>query len=260
MAFDLTLDTAAQPNRRSVHSDGVGWREVGTVHPSSEGSNTNRSWIRKPPTRFQSYAGAGARRQVADPQVLPAGEHREGILMDRGRDDHLDEEIREGFRDAPVDDRVQSDHRAEGGDRVGGARPLERLQTGPAHRDAAGRGVLDYGAGRAIDPAVDRQGRRLDIQQVVERQLLPLELAEITNPPGLLGGVERRLLVRILPVPERHHPRQREVEPGRHVLVGRRLVGRDRGVVFGHVAEDLGGEAAAGRGRRSRSGASRHRS
>jgi hypothetical protein len=100
--------------------------------------------------------------------------------------------------------------------------------------------VLDDGTGGTVRPRRHRRRRRLDVEQVVEGQFLPLQLAEVPDAPGFLGGVERRLLVGVLAIPEDHQALDRKVDPGGQPVFGRRQVPGDGGIVVRRVAEHLG--------------------
>src|SRR5437870_5817818 len=91
-------------------------------------------------------------------------------------------------------------------------RALVRLCGRAPERDAARRGVLDDGAGDAVGPRGDRGDGGVHVEQIVERQLLAVQLPQVADA-GLVRGVERGPLVRVLPVTQRLAPLQRQREP-----------------------------------------------
>ncbi len=106
--------------------------------------------------------------------------------------------------------------------------------------------MLDDRAHRPVRPAPRGHGheRRVHVQQVIERQLLAVELLQFADA-RLLGGVQRRGLVRILPVAQLLAPLEREGNPLGPAWHGLREVAVDRGVVGGGVGKHLRGQRAA---------------
>ena len=70
---------------------------------------------------------------------------------------------------------VEGDDAAEGGLRVGGEGPLVGLQQGGAQGHAAGVGVLDDDAGRALVELLDALEGRVRVGDVVVGEFLALE-------------------------------------------------------------------------------------
>src|SRR2546422_11359267 len=120
-----------------------------------------------------------------------------------------------------------------------------RFSRRSAECDATGRGVLDDGARGAIRaaPAPGRDGQepRVQVEQIIEGQLLAGELLQIPDA-GLRGRIQRRGLVRVLPVAELLAALERDGDslgpPG--CILDQIAV--DRRVVCGGVGEHLGGE------------------
>src|SRR5437879_1848935 len=110
-----------------------------------------------------------------------------------------------------------------------------------AHANRRSRHSASVGARRltpfhpAASAACARRDRRdggIDVEQIVERQLLALELLQIADP-GLGGGVQRRRLMRVLAVAQLLTAVERQGDP---LGPSRRVFGEvamDRGVVGG---------------------------
>ena len=122
--------------------------------------------------------------------------------VDLGSDDHL--------RELPPEDRmgrslvqrpVERDHAAIGGRRIGPVRVLVGERGTCVDRHAARVCVLHDHAGRRVE-RVDGLKRRVSVDDVVERQLLALPLARVSDGASARSGrpVERRALMRVLAV------------------------------------------------------------
>ena len=108
--------------------------------------------------------------------------------------------------------------------------------------------MLDHHRGRLGKLAHDRQ-RAIEVQQVVVRKLLAVELPGGDHAgAGAVGpGVEGRLLVRVLAVPQHRLPRQGRRDRARERPLGHRP-GKEVGdgpIVAGGVGEGLAGQATA---------------
>jgi hypothetical protein len=167
----------------------------------------------------------------------------------RWRHHYLDEKIAHRLRRRLVHHRIEGDHRAKRRHWVGGSRLSEGLDGRTGDGDATGRRVLDHAAGGPSGPAADRPHPRVDVEQVVERELLPLPLGEVPHAPRFLGHVERRALGRVLSVAQRLYSLHGESQPARELLLLGREIARDGRVVIRGVGEDLGRELTAGLGR-----------
>ena len=102
--------------------------------------------------------------------------------------------------------------------------------------------MLDDHAGDAL-PRRHRHHRGVDVQEIVERQLLPVELLHVSQA-RLVSHVQRRALMRVLAVAQRLLPLEHEAQCGRQGFLGTRQVAEDRGVVRGRVGEDFRRERA----------------
>jgi len=139
-------------------------------------------------------------REGEDPQVLLFGEQGEGLLAEGGGGDDLQEEVRQGVDGGGVAGDVEDHDAAEGREGVGGPGPLEGRGGVLADPHPAGVGVLDDGGGGAGQFADQRPGA-VQVQEVVEGEFLPLELAEGRQEPIPLP-VEGGLLLGVLAVPQ----------------------------------------------------------
>jgi len=154
-------------------------------------------------------------RKLHDPQILLLLEQRDGLGIDARCDDDLHKQVAHRLGRRAIDDGVERDDRTECRRAVGRERAPIRVGGVPAQRDAAGRRVLDDDASGArvlILPRRHRHDRGVDIQQVVERQLLAVQLMHVADA-GFVRHVQRGALVRILAVAQRllplHHDAQR---------------------------------------------------
>ena len=183
--------------------------------------------------------GASALGVVEDPDRLLADERLERDLVVAGREQHLDELLRELLAERGADGAVEDDDAAVGGERVGCERDLVRLLDRRADGDAARVRVLDDHAGRERELAHE-QPRRVEVVEVVERELAAVQLLDARQQVGadaalgVVGGALMRVLavreVEVLLEDGREDRRERLAsrEPGRD----RRLVrgrGRERG-------------------------------
>ena len=117
---------------------------------------------------------------------------------------------------APSSSRLTADDPAERGDRIG----LERVPVGLDELVVRGEpdrvGVLDDGDRRRRVVAGDPV-RRVEVEQVVERRPVALELGRVGERAAAVRGlaVERRALVRVLAVAQVVHLLEDHREPAR---------------------------------------------
>ena len=167
----------------------------------------------------------GARpRQLHDPEILLLLEHRQRVRIDARRDDDLDEQLAHRLGGRAIDDGVERDHRPERRRAIGRERTVEGVRGVATQRDSAWRRVLDD---HARDPCVlappglpRRHGHhcRVDVQEIIERQLLAVELLQVANA-RLVGHVERGPLVRVFAVAQRLLPLEHETHGWRQRLL-----------------------------------------
>ena len=142
--------------------------------------------------------------------VLPLwrrGEDFQGVVVEMGSDDGFDEQARRGQHvgRGGVDRAVQTQHRAEGAQRVALHRPLQGRDQRIADSRAAGIVVLDHHRRRIGELADDRQGA-VEIEEIVVGKLLAVQLprGDHVGPVAVGPGIEGRLLMGILAVAEAH--------------------------------------------------------
>ncbi len=157
-----------------------------------------------------------------------------------GREQDLDELLGQPLRGGRVDRPVEGDHAAERAQRIGRERALVRLQSGGTDRRAARVVVLEDHARRLVEVAHDR-ARRVEVEQVVERQLLAVVLLDHRQQvhPRADLLVVRRPLVRVLAVGQVGDLLVGAHEQRREVLGLLGEPARDRGVVARRVGERL---------------------
>ena len=100
-----------------------------------------------------------------------------------------------------VDRPIQSDDAAEGGERIGVARPRVGLGDVVAGRRAAGIGVLDHARRRLVELEHDARGG-VEIEEIGERQLFALQDRRRAERGRRIEGVPRGRLMRVLAVAE----------------------------------------------------------
>src|SRR6266702_2347997 len=142
--------------------------------------------------------------------------------------------------------RVTTNDAASSADCSGRERALVRLGGGAAQGAAARGGVLDDRARRAVRPAprCDGEPGGVHVEQVIERQLLAVQLLQVADP-RLVGGVQRRGLVRILAIAQLLAALERQRDPLGPAGGISCQIAVDRGVVSGAVGKDLGGQLPA---------------
>ncbi len=206
-------------------------------------------------------AGAriGKRTGGQKAEIGLGGNDRLGLVADRRCDDHLGEELDDLFRGGRVEHLVERDDAAEGRGGIAGEGPLVGLDQARAGGDAAGVGVLDDRAGRALfgrELGNQLEGR-IRIIDVVVGELLALKQGGGGNARTLVAGdVEAGALVRVFAVAHgflqhaadaaivRHVDRQRLGEPvGDHRVIGRRA---RKGLGGELLAQRVGGLAVVG--------------
>ena len=156
---------------------------------------------------------------------------------------------------APVDHAVEDEDAAVRRDRIGGERRLVGLEQRSADGRAARVVVLDDDRRRQLE-LLDQPARRVEVEQVVERQLLAVQLRhhrqQVRARAGLrvVGGA----LVRVLAVRQVEHLLVHARVERREVVLALGEPARDRGVVARGVGERLGRQRLA---RRARTGGPR---
>src|SRR5262249_10360586 len=129
----------------------------------------------EPAARDEGGRGRGLMVDLEDAQVPLPRQNRQRALAAAGGDDVLEERLADLAGGRLVDFTVEGDGPAEGRDRVAGGRPLVGVVELFAAGNAAGRGVLDDGDGGRRE-VLDGGPGRVEIEQVVERERLPMEL------------------------------------------------------------------------------------
>ena len=205
--------------------------------------------------QFKPGAREHARKVGGDhPHLRLLGQHREGVVLDRGRNHRVELGGHEGARRRHIDGAVDRDDTAERRQPIRVARPHVGLCGRHAGRHAARVGVLDHRGGRLAELEHDARGR-VEVQQVGVRQFLALQEHRGAEGGRRLFGVPCRRLVRILSVAQvtdlgqpHREPRRRTARAGRsaretprlHRHVGQR--GGNRGVVRPGMRERLAGQ------------------
>ena len=173
------------------------------------------------------------------PQVLLFLEERAGVGLEVGRDDDFAEDLADGARQRLGEHAIADDDAAEGCLLVGREGFVPRLAQILVAADAAGVRVLEDGDGRLAE-LLDQLGRGGDVQDVVIREVLAVELGEVL----VECAVERACLVGILAVAQPGDAGQRDGEGGGGFLLLVEVV-RDGLVVAGRGDEDLDAEPLA---------------
>ena len=103
--------------------------------------------------------------------------------------------------------------------------------------------MLDDRARRAVRTVPRRHGaeRGVHVEEIVERQLLAVQLLELADA-GLVRGVERRGLVRVLAVAKLLAPLERKRDPLGPTGGVLGEIGVNRGIVSSRVGERFRGE------------------
>ena len=180
------------------------------------------------------------RRQGADqPEILLFLEKGARLGLKLWRDDHFAKNFADRFREGFVDRAVANDDAAERGLFVGRERFFPRLAQVGVAADAARVGVFQNRDGR-LGEFGDEISRRADVQNVVKRKFLPVQFLEV---PFEIA-VERGGLMRVLPVTQARHERERKRKRrfGRLLLVQE---SSNRAIVVGGLDKRLNGEAFA---------------
>ena len=181
------------------------------------------------------------------PDVLLGGEMVEGLLRERGREDDFEEDGLHCLGGRQVDLAVGGHDSAEDGDAVGLVSAGPSFQGVRAESHTAGVLVLHGHHRRAIELTQNLQ-RGVCILYIIVRKLLAVQLFGPGHRESLfLAGIEGRFLMRVLAVAQRLPLGEGKRQILRKFLTSLLCqVGRDVGVVGGRVAEDLGGQTAAG--------------
>src|SRR6202453_2792097 len=185
--------------------------------------------------RGRAHSRNGWVGQLQDAYLFLLGQYLQRRRVVAGGEQYLDELLGQPLGALPVHWPVERDHTAIGAGLIAGVGAfigrLDRL----AERAAARVVVLDDRARGPIE-LLDELAGGVEVEQVVERQLLAVQLGDTlqqvrgrANP-----GVERGLLVGVLAVAQVAHLLVGVAPRGREPLVGAaREPGRDRGVVAG---------------------------
>ena len=177
-----------------------------SISSSGSGSASRSCTSRPPSTRFRSHSDGSNGAPLRSLRIRDAGllrERLDGGRVVAGREQHLDELLREPLAERRADRPVEHDHAAVRRHRVGGERLLVGLLDRLGDRHAARVVVLDDHAGRAVE--LDREEPRGgEVVEVVERQRLAVELLDAREQvrAGAALGVVGGLLVRVLAVGE----------------------------------------------------------
>ena len=110
-------------------------------------------------------------RELQQAHVLLLAQYLEGLIVEAGGQQHLDELLRERPREGAVHGPVDRDHAAIGALRIAREGAFVGLARVFGDGAAAGVVVLDDRAGGCVE-GLDELPRRAQVQQVVERQLL----------------------------------------------------------------------------------------
>ena len=212
MAFDLTARTAAQANSRSASCVGAGRlrrRPTSSARPGRGRRPPHRGTGRgRPRQRLRiSSPSAGSRWfHLEQPDVLLRREDRHGTLLEAGGDHDFGEDLGDLTRHGCAHREVGGDDAAERRHRIASMRPSMRLRDVRPDRDPARVGVFDdRDRGRVEVVRRPPGGVRVDV--VVVRHLLAVNLPRAGQAIGLLlVAVQRRPLVRVLPVAQHRRP------------------------------------------------------
>src|SRR5256712_3503706 len=167
-------------------------------------------------------------------------EDLEGLRLISRSDHRIEDVAFDRLRRREVDGAVQAHNAAVRRNRVGGVSRLVRLYESRRKGDSGWVRVLDHDRRGSLEFRRDSEGR-IEVDQVVVGELLPLQLVRSRRRGGRERlPVERRLLIRVLPVAEvpnlviRDPKCRREdvpLTPGKEI--------EDRGIVSGRVPERL---------------------
>ncbi len=155
------------------------------------------------PTRGEKPVGL--LREAEDAQVLLLSQPLQRSNAIAGRHHTLDEQLGQRIGGRVVHLVSERDHRAEGAGGIGGQGALIRLDPRVAHRDAAGRRVLDDRAGGPLGAGERRQRhqRPVQIEDVVVGELLAVVLDEAGDAAGrrrIGDAIKGGTLVRVFAV------------------------------------------------------------
>ena len=117
------------------------------------------------------------------------------VFVDAGRDDGFDERRHQGARGRHIDRAVEADDATKGRERIRVAGTHVGLGGAGAGRHAARIRVLDHRGGRFAELEHDAQ-RRVEIEEVVVRQLLALQDGGVAEPVARILGVPGGALMR----------------------------------------------------------------
>ena len=222
-----------------------------TARISSRDSRpVSRSWTSSPPrTRFMSCSVIGERRRSWFSisrtsglawRISSASSENPGASTTS-----TNIELRRSASGA-LDRPVEAEDAAVGALAIGGQRQLEGVVLVRAHGHAAGVVVLDDRHGRQLE-LVHQPAPGVEVEQVVERQLLAVELRDHREQVRARAdlGVVGRALVRVLAVGKIEHLLERHRVLRREVVLALGEPARDGGVVARRVGERLEREALA---------------
>ena len=155
---------------------------------------------------------------VQDAHVRLGLQHLECVVVVAGRKQHLDELADQRFGQLAVNPAVQADHPTEGRHRVARKRPLVRLER--SSPTATPQGLLCLMITHAgIWNSRQQLPRRVEVEQVVERELLAAQLGDHRQHVracadlGVVGGALMWVLAvgQLEHLLERAHHQRREV-------------------------------------------------
>ena len=192
-------------------------------------SIVSRCCISRPPEIGRvSTAPAMRRSDLHQPQVLLLGEHLERVGLERGRDDHLGEDVLDLLGRSRVTGRLVAMIPPNARHRVAGVRLAVCVSNVGTDRDAARVGVLDDRHRRLVAVVVGRPVCRVGVDVVVVGHLLAVALPALASPaPGGNRCVQRGALVRVLAVAQHVGAVPVPADPGREALPPAR-VGQQR--------------------------------
>ena len=171
----------------------------------------SRSWTSSPPAitaiDLAAARGIGQLAGQQQAQVLLFGEDRARRLVGIRRDDDFGEDLRDRFGGRRIERPVGGDDSAERRDAVAGQRLVPGIEQAVARGDSARVGVLDDDdRRRPVAELGDEVERGTGVVEVVVAELLALHLLGLGDAARVRADrhVERRLLVRVLAVAQRH--------------------------------------------------------
>ena len=207
-------------------------QDVGILHQEAAGH----------PLHIELFHGTGPGTALQQAHIFLGGDRLGRFRADLGGDDHFHElAIDDGLRGLAVQTLVEGDDAAEGGFRIGLIGAVIRLQQAGAVGDAAGVGVLDDDAGRAVVELLDAFEGGVGVGDVVVAEFLALDLLRAGDGPdrGVGLHIEGTVLVRILAIAAGLRALELQGEPLAEPLP---LAGRvERGQVVADVAVVLCG-------------------